>query len=172
MGLSNSNDSKPPRILDASVIINLNASKRGPQVLKATGFKFVVTDLVLEELLDGASTGRADSDELIRWTKTGLVEKIAMSRASEEYFEQLVSGDSASTLDDGEASTIAVAIALAGVAVVDEAKANRICANVFPKLLLSSTTDLLLHEAVEVAVGRGAVDELIYQALRGARMQG
>lgn len=171
MGLSSSSDNDQPHILDASVIINLNASARGLQILKATGYDFVVTETVYDELRDGASSGRGDADALQSWITTGIVEKVSIPKAGEDYFEQLVSGDSASTLDDGEAATIAVAIALSGVAVVDEAKANRICANVFPKLVLCSTTDLMLHRSVDAALGREAVNEAIYMALRGARMQ-
>lgn len=171
MGLSSSSDSQPPRILDASVIINLNASRCGAQILRATGYDFIVTDTVVEELRDGALVGRGDAEELQRWIATGLVNQIPLPQSGEAYFEQLVSGDSASTLDDGEAATIAVAIALPGVAVVDEAKANKICAAAFPKLLLMSTTDLMLHGGVEAVLGRVAVNEAVYQALRGARMQ-
>jgi predicted nucleic acid-binding protein len=59
-----------------------------------------------------------------------------------------VVGPAQTTLDDGEAATIAHAVALNGVALIDERKANRICTERFPELRIASTVDILVHPSV------------------------
>ena len=75
------------------------------------------------------------------------------------------------TLDDGEAATIAHALWRDAVALIDERKARRICAERFPRLRLASTVDVLLHSLVTDALGETGQRDAIFRALRDAKMQ-
>ena len=86
------------------------------------------------------------------------------------HFSSLVSGSAAETLDDGEAATIACAIERAAVALVDERKAIRFCAERFPNLAVGCTVDVLAQHHVQAALGPGLVDA-VFNALDRGRMR-
>ncbi len=89
----------------------------------------------------------------------------------EEYFEQLVVGTAQMTLDDGEAATIAYAVANNGIALIDERKANRICAQSFPELRLACTVDIFMHPNVQSELGREVLADTVFNALCHGRMR-
>ena len=74
-------------------------------------------------------------------------------------------------MDDGEAATIAYAVGRGAVALIDERKARRICAERFPRLRLASTADVLLHGLVNDGLGETGRCDAIFRALRDAEMQ-
>ena len=112
-----------------------------------------------------------DDARLKEWISTGIVAEEKLDAAAETVFERLVAGPAGETLDDGEAATIAHAIGRAGVAVVDERKANRICTERFAQLEIASTVDLMLHPLVVESLGAVALADALFQALVGARMR-
>lgn len=85
-------------------------------------------------------------------------------------FEQLVSGDAAQTLDDGEASTIAFAVETGAIALIDERKATRMCVERFPALALACTVDLFAHPQVRHTLGPEGLADAVFSALDRARM--
>ena len=78
--------------------------------------------------------GRNDADALCTLAATGLVEIVRLGNVGIGYFTALVSGSAAQTLDDGEAATIAYALECSATALIDERKANRICAERFQRI--------------------------------------
>jgi predicted nucleic acid-binding protein len=158
-------------LADASTIINLNASGCAQEVIKALPNRLAVVDIVPAELELGRTRGRRDADLLDDLIKGGLIERVELGEGAEGYFEQLVVGPAALTLDDGEAATIAYAVEHGGIAIIDERKANRICAQRFPTLQVASTTDIFMHPDVARAIARESLAQGVMNALQLARMR-
>ena len=87
------------------------------------------------------------------------------------YFEELVVGPADTTLDDGEAATIAYALTHTSTALIDERKAMRICAQRFPNLRVASTVDVLNHPEVQRELGTDALADAVFNALVRGRMR-
>ena len=157
-------------VADASVLINLNATACAEAILRALPAEVVVVDLVAEdEVTEDRRSGRRDGALLAALVAAGLIRIAGLNAAAQSIFEALVSG--IDTLDDGEAATIAYAIEHAGVPVLDERRALRICAERFGQLRPVSTVDLLMAPEVEAALGRAALADAVFNALQSARMR-
>jgi len=158
-------------VIDASVAINLNATNRAAEIISALPNMVVVTNNAFDELEGGTRNGHLDAKLLQELVGRSLVSPVALTENCLGVYEALVDGNASSTLDDGEAATIAYAIEVGGIAVIDERKARRICGERFPRLRLLSTVDLLLDDLIANAIGRNAQAESIYNALLAARMR-
>ena len=158
-------------VADASVIISLNATGCAAEIARALPNRLVVVDVVPAELESGRQRGRQDADRLNDLVAAGLVEVVKLGDAAEQYFEGLVVGPAAQTLDDGEAATIAYAIAHGALPLVDERKANRICAERFPELRIGYTVDIFGHTDVQRALGKESLAEAVFNALYHGRMR-
>ena len=91
--------------------------------------------------------------------------------AAAQHFEQLVVGPAARTLDDGEAATIAYAVSVGGVPVIDERKATRICSELFPALRMACTVDVLAHPEIQKGLGGPGLADAVFNALHFGRMR-
>lgn len=169
--LSCLNDPAAVLVADASVAINLNATGFAEPILDALPNRFAVVAEVMLELEDGRQRGRTDADALDALVAAGRVEVVRLGNPAVEQFTALVSGSAAETLDDGEAATIAYALEHGATALVDERKANRICAERFPSLVTASTVDVLAHDAAVSAVGRNGLADAVFNALFHGRMR-
>ena len=154
MVLSCLDDSSVKLVLDTSTAINLNATGCSALVLGALPFEIILTDVVLGELQDDARNGRRDGELVEELVTAGLCRIANIDEADELLFGELVIGLGTDTLDDGEASTIAYSVNQNAVAVLDERKARRICAERYPSLRIASTVDLLCHGSVANALGK------------------
>ena len=162
---------KATLIADASAVINLNATGCASKILRALPNEVVILDIVQDELRSGRDKGRKDADHTRAMIEAGLLKKVELGPVGLMHFEQLVLGSSVDTLDDGEAATVAHALEISGIAIIDERKANRICAARFVGIQTATSVDLFAHEAVGEALGRAALAEAVYLALRDARMR-
>lgn len=158
-------------IADASVVINLNATLRAAEVIRALPNPVAVTINSFSELRGGLSNGHKDAEQLQDLVARGIVNVVELGVVGAEIYGSLIEGFAARTLDDGEAATIGFAQQCGGVAVIDERKARSICLSSFPDLSVASTVDLLLHPEVEAALGHLGQREAIFNALRFARMR-
>jgi predicted nucleic acid-binding protein len=158
-------------IADASVVINLNATLRAADIIKAVPNPFLVTENACTELEAGIRNGHRDHEQLLQLIDAGLMQRVRISAASVSVYESLINGSAMRTLDDGEAATIACADETAGVALIDERKARTLCAASFPGLVVASTVELLLHDAVASALGKHDQAESLASALSNARMR-
>jgi predicted nucleic acid-binding protein len=164
-------DSDSVVVADTSVVINLNATARAADILRSLPFRVVVTAMVAEELSEDRRSGRDDAELLATLIRDGLVRTVSLNEAGLGIFGDLVIGPASETLDDGEASTIAYA-AVHGIApVIDERKGLKICRLRFPSIRPKCTVDLFAESAVMAALGRSALGDAIFQALRTARMR-
>jgi predicted nucleic acid-binding protein len=158
-------------VADASVVINLNATGRAAEIIRALPNSLVVTDNAFDELKGGRRNGHRDADLLRALIDQGVVQLATMGSRATPIYEALVEGSTARTLDDGEAATIACACEREGFAVIDERKARTICAARFPGLCTATTVDLLFSESVVRAIGNDGHLEAVFLALRKARMR-
>lgn len=156
-------------VVDASVVINLNATRRADDVLAAFPHRFLVTANVEAELRRG-SGGRDDSAIIGELIAKGLMGELDLADEVLEVYLGLVAGDARATLDDGEAATIAMADRLGATAAIDERKARRLCERAFPNLEIVATVDLLLAAETRARLGREGQAEAVFLALRDARM--
>lgn len=158
-------------IADASVVINLNATARAADIIKAIPNPFLVTDNACAELEAGARNGHRDHAQLLELINAGLVRQASLGKASLPIYEALIDGSTVRTLDDGEAATIAHAQEISGVALIDERKARTLCANSFPGLVVACTAELLMHDAIAAALGAQGQADALVRALTTARMR-
>ena len=164
-------DERPaPVVLDTSVVIKLNATGCSGTILRALPNRCLVVEQVSLELQIGRRTGRGDADALAMLIEQKLVEHTQLGDTGMHHFATLVSGSAAETLDDGEAGTIACALEQGAVALVDERKAIRICAERFPSLGIGCTVDVLAQRHVQAALGGGLADA-VFNALDRGRMR-
>lgn len=171
MGFPESGAEEAWQIADASVWINLAASAHFADIVMALDSPIAMVDVVLRELERGIVNGHrafANIEPLIR---TGQIRVVKLQPSDEDLFLSLVAGETAQTLDDGEAATLAVAIRLGGIALIDERKATNIARRRFPTLILRSTTDLLFDTLPYDGDTVGPLAEALFAALQGARMR-
>lgn len=157
--------------IDASAVINLNASGYAKETLTALPNRVVVTNIVPRELETGRDHGRKDAALLDELVAARLVEIVQLNEKAELHFAQLVIGPAARTLDDGEAGTIAYAVSKEATAIIDERKATKICGERFPTLRIGSTVDILAHEQVQERLGAALLAEAVFNALHRGRMR-
>jgi len=164
-------DHSLPLVVDASAIINLNATQLGFEVLTAIPAPFHVTEQVVTELENGRKWGHDDADFLQSLISQRLVSVTPLGGKAAQIYDSLVFGEAIDSLDDGEAATIACAIEQQGVALIDESKAKRICSAQHPGLTLISTVELLLTPRVEASLGKESQKLAVANALQRARMR-
>jgi predicted nucleic acid-binding protein len=155
-------------IADASVVIGLNASGYARRILALTSCRILVPENASQELTLGAKFGHDDGEQLDQLVGEGLIERVALGQAALGVYEALIDGTYGETLDDGEAATIAVAAERRAVALLDEKKARRMCAQHFPDILRGSTAEWLLDAK---ALGSADQTQAMLNALRKGRMR-
>jgi predicted nucleic acid-binding protein len=157
--------------VDASAIINLNASQCAPDILHALPERLLVVDIVVSELEEGRKTGREDAQMLAQLLQAQLIQMDSLSELDESLFEALVSGTAATTLDDGEGATIAYAAGRSLPIVLDDQKARGIWQERFSHLSIRSSVDLFRHPDVQRVLGQERLAAGVFQALKSARMR-
>lgn len=164
-------DSSSIFVADASVVININATKHGLDILRAIPNSLIVTENAIEELARGNDRGHTDATEVKKLIERGVMRSARLVDAAIDVYASLVEGSALRTLDDGEAATIAHAHAIRGIALIDERKAQTICKREFPSLRVASTIDILIDDTVRNALGAQDHVDSIVNALRFARMR-
>ncbi len=158
-------------VADASTVINLNATGCARDVIQALPNRLAVADVVAAELAGGRQRQRQDSELLNELVVSSVVEIVRLDEKAAKYFEELVVGPAAMTLDDGEAATIAYAVSQSAIALIDERKANRICAERFANLRVGCTVDIFTHPNVQRALGNEILAGAVFNALYQGRMR-
>lgn len=157
-------------IADASVAINLNATRCIDQIINSLPGKMVITDIAMEEVRAGPLNGRLSIDPITRLIESNAIDVVSLSDIGMEIYANLITGHTTETLDDGEAATIAYAVEGKGLALIDEKKAVRIAKQKFPSLSLASTLDIVAHPDIQQALGTDGLSNAVLNALQDARM--
>jgi predicted nucleic acid-binding protein len=158
-------------VIDSSAAINITATGYGAEILSALPNELVAVDTIVAELEIGSRKGRPHADLFQELVASGHIRIVKLDESSATVFEDLVIGPAANTLDDGEAATLAYAANDGAIPIIDERKAEKICARKFPALPVGCSVDLLSHGSVEAALGRGTLSEAVHRALTYARMR-
>ncbi|BBD36371.1 MULTISPECIES: hypothetical protein [Phyllobacteriaceae] len=165
-----SGDLPPNLVADTSVIINLNATGAAHEIIRSLNVKLSASTVVRDELIHDRISGRNDADLAQRLVQDELLQFAEFDEKSGAIFESLVSGTAETTLDDGEAATLALAVSSQGLAIIDERKAIRIATHRFPTLQLLATVDLLRLDRVLLALGNERLAKAVISGLKDARM--
>jgi predicted nucleic acid-binding protein len=155
-------DTQLPLVLDASAMISLHKCSFGAQMLSAIPNKILVPKLVADEF----ERGEGGSVLLARLSEGALIEVTQMSNEEDEIFEKLIT-----SLDDGEASTIAIAINRHGLPIIDEKKGRARAQLLEPSLTPGWSLDLFRHAAVISQLGEENAIEALHRSLRLSRMR-
>ena len=157
-------------LLDASVVVNLNATGYSAQILSALPFNVLVPRPVIRELRNGAAKGHADATDLDELLNQSIVSEAPVVGAAQGEFIALPSGFSVSSLGDGEAATIACAYSSGAWAAIDERKARRICADRYQTIQVVSTVDILAYDSVSETLTEDEMAKSVFAALEVANM--
>ena len=157
-------------VADTSVIINLINSMRTELILRILPGQVSLTHQVQAEIEKGRPNDRKEPDLL-----NDLISKHAffpkeLGPKGQTVLERLTIGSSEVSLGDGEASTIAKAYEDSNVAVIDDVKATKVCQAFFPSVRVATSIDLLLHQNMCNRIEREELADIVYNALRNARM--
>lgn len=158
-------------VADASVWINLVAGGRAADIVRVLATRPQIPRIALAELERGRHKGRQTAAALSEMVSKGLIAVADLPEAAEETYLTLVAGSVSQTLDDGEAATLALALEMGAVAVIDERKAITLARTRFPELQVISTTELLLSDIVRSILSDEELGGVLYAALRDARMR-
>ena len=158
-------------VADASVWINLAATRGAHTILQALPQQLAISDVALAELERGRPKGRQAADEVATLLHMELIQVVPLTADDEALFLSLVAGPASETLDDGEAATLACAVRLGACAVIDERKATSLAARKFAGLEVRSTCDLLLRPEIRDALGAVGLADALFAALINARMR-
>ncbi|SCA56743.1 hypothetical protein MTBPR1_30113 [Candidatus Terasakiella magnetica] len=159
-------------IVDASVIINLIASGIPKEIFASfPNLACVVDEIILSELDRGNKNGHTDASVLRTLISDKTVKPVSMTDNCWNHFESLVSGNAASTLDDGEAATLAYCVTHKSIPVIDEKKANRICKEKFPSLSPICSSELFMLAQRSGTVTDRQLGDAVYLALSKSRMR-
>jgi predicted nucleic acid-binding protein len=164
-------DPSKPLIADASVVINFNATLCAAQIIVSVPNKLHVTENARVELQGGLRNGHLDAQKLDELVNAGAAQVVELGSGALAAYESLIEGPRESTLDDGEAATIACACERRGIAIIDERKARSLCSARFPDLTIVSSAEILMSGFVAKALGREAQITAIVNALRCGRMR-
>lgn len=162
---------EPPLVADASVWINLIASGRAPDILRALDRPTIIPSIAFGELERGRDKGRSTAEGLAALIGAGHVSVVDLPPAAEDVYLSLVAGRANQTLDDGEAATLALALDFGATALIDERKAIGIAATRFRGLNVATTTDLLLSERIRSVLTPVDLSNALFATLTEARMR-
>lgn len=165
------NEIEDPLILDASVVVNLNATGFADRVLDAIPAGVFIPDPVVRELQRGTKMGHSDATDLNALLAQGLAKTLKVPVSAQAEYIALVSGSANRSLGDGEAATIASAFATGAWASIDERKARKICAERYASIKIASTVDILSHPKVVSSLTKTELSAAILAALEVAHMQ-
>ncbi len=171
MGLSRLFDPAAQIVVDASTVINVNATGYGARILKAIPNSVIITDVVQGELLEDSRNGRNDGQMVAAMVSADLIAIAKLDDLTRNHFEALVIGSGDATLDDGEAATIAYGVEKGAVALIDERKATRLCGARYPQLVVGNSLDIFAHDEVLKELGEEGLAEAVFNALQNARMR-
>ncbi|MGL5445979.1 MAG: DNA-binding protein [Rhabdaerophilum sp.] len=162
-------DDHRPLVLDTSVLVNLHACTYGERVLSAIQNEIVVADIVAGELEHETSRRNGELSFLHDMIRRGKVTIIGMTEAEGNLFARLSGGPS--SLDDGEAATVAIATHRGFRTVIDERKGRARAVAMMNGDAPAWSLDLLRHISVIKSLGEKLAADVVYLALRYGRMR-
>jgi len=158
-------------VVDASVMINLLGTGRCADVLRIVSRKVLIDELAWQEVTSDPFSKDSGQKAMQSLVESALVEQVRLSDSAFERFLSLTGATPPDDLGDGEAATIAQALDLRAVPIIDERKATRIALSIEPSRPVLHTIDILGCSEVADALTERELGDLIYCALVYARMR-
>ncbi len=158
-------------VVDTSAVISMTVCGRATQIVSAVPNRIIVSNVVISELETGRGKGYTNAEQLHQLIESDLMEAITMGSVAEKHFEELIVGSARNTLDDGEAATIASALEIGGVPLIDERKARRICEEKYPNLSYGCSVDIFAHREVGKMLGKADLMQAVLSALKQSNMR-
>ena len=158
-----------PLVLDASVLININASQCGARIVNALPNEVLIPETVVKELKRETNTTEnvhGFTQELVHTGKVRLVPLIDQEYA---VYTNLISGPH--SLGDGEAATIAICVCRGYLPIIDERKGRLRAREFLSDSRLGWSLDLFLHPQVIETLHTTGMTEALFFALRDGRMR-
>lgn len=163
-------DSNTVLVADTSVLINLNAAGCAVKLLANLPCSLAVPSNVYAELDNGRALGHRDADSIDELYRLGHASQLDLGPVGFHIYNNLVDGTTIGTLDDGEAAVIGISVEISGTALIDERKARKFCAELYPDLPMINTVELLLSSNAKEILGIRGQAEAILNAKKNARM--
>lgn len=154
--------------LDTSVLINLHACRRGVEILAAIPNRIFVTHIVAQELNHETSRRNGEEAFVQALAAAGNISLVDLSDEEFETFFELISA--ASSLDDGEAATIAISSKRGFTPVIDERRGRRRAREIIG-IDPAWSLDLLSHPNTAASLGADFSVDALFLALRDGRMR-
>lgn len=153
--------------------INLLGSGSSVAILRALPCQVLMERRAYREIRRHPIKDRMLAVELDAWRSEILLEVVSLSDQDRRVFDELTTKSLSTTLDDGEAATIAYAVTAPGngVPVIDEKKATRLFRERWPGRHLINTPTLFRTLAESGLLPKETVQEAVYSALVHARMR-
>jgi len=158
-------------VIDASVLINILGTGCPATVFQCLCRMFAIDEITLREVDIDPSTRKSSEEVLAELQEQGLLHVIQMGDDAYDRFLGFTGAEPPNDLDDGEAATLAHAACGQFVAVIDERKASRIAGINIPPIPVLNSIDLLAAPELLDQLGRDELSDVIYRALRDARMR-
>lgn len=171
MHLHSLTDYNLPLVADTSVIINLVASGIPEQILSGINNPIYVVDEIIPELDRGSKKGCAGADILTKLINNGIVTRVSLNDKGWEHFEKLVCGSAKTSLDDGEAATLAYCAVHQVIPIIDEKKANKVCEEQYPNLKPISSASIFKLAEINGLINEELLSEAMHRALTEGRMR-
>ena len=168
---SNLRDNHSVLVLDASVAINLLGTGQAALLLQALGRTIIMDELAIKEIIFDPSNRGSGERAIAALVAAGLITRTRLSMHAYDLFLELTGATPPDDLGDGEAATIATAMYSHAIPVIDERKARRIVAARTPSTAVLHSIDLLACPAVVKSCDAHQLGEIVYAALRNARMR-
>ncbi len=155
------------RIVDACCLINLYASRKLVEIVRAFGGEFFLPDRVSNEALtirkpdeDDVTKYLSETIDLTEASDAGVIQECRIEgQAENEHFVRF-----AMQVDDGEAACLAIAKRRGGTIVTDDKKAIRLAT---AEQIAVVTTPELVHHWAEAAKPK---DDEVVEALRNIEL--
>jgi predicted nucleic acid-binding protein len=146
-------------ISDTSVLLNLLAANCLDSVVRATGWQFKLCPAVRDEVkkLRDPTTGKVEAVDISSLLERRVLEVIDFT-AGDEQARYI---DLASTVDDGEAMSIAIAVERDLDLAIDDKQAGNHARRIFPTLRLWTTPEILKAWSEAAAVDSAELQAVI-----------
>ena len=157
-------------IFDTSVLINLIETGYCSEIFDTLNSTCLVSPQVLNEL-EGQAQEFCSRNNLIQsLVNHNNLSVVHLNEIESKHFITLISSDDPDALDDGEASTLALAKSRNAIAIIDEKKGTRIASECAPPVMTASTVELL-HWISLNNINKLPLNDIVLNALIQAKMR-
>lgn len=156
-------------VVDTSVIINLQHSGIGKEIVELIENQFVVAEYVGEEVEKESAISRYSTALFLReLIDLRLIKIVSLSVLEQEIYYKLSIAEM--SLGDGEKATIAIANSRGYTSVIDERKGRKVAEKELNGKVVATSLDVIFYPNVQKKYEVEKLAEAVYLALRVGNM--